>query len=43
MRLAFVFREGLRGLGQNITMTIALVITTAISLALRPRVSLLPV
>ena len=34
MRLAFVFREGLRGLGQNITMTIALVITTAISLAL---------
>jgi len=34
MKLGFVFREALRGLGRNITMTIALVITTAISLAL---------
>ena len=34
MRLAFVFREGLRGLGQNITMTIAMILTTAISLGL---------
>ncbi|MGP6175139.1 permease-like cell division protein FtsX [Corynebacterium sp. A21] len=34
MRLSFVFRETFRGLGRNFTMTIALVITTAISLAL---------
>ncbi|MCQ9353116.1 permease-like cell division protein FtsX [Corynebacterium sp. 153RC1] len=34
MNLSFVFREAFRGLGRNITMTIALVITTAISLAL---------
>lgn len=34
MGLAFVFREAFRGLARNITMTIALVITTAISLAL---------
>ncbi len=31
---AFVFREAIRGLGRNFTMTVALVITTAISLAL---------
>ncbi|MFD2456821.1 permease-like cell division protein FtsX [Corynebacterium mendelii] len=30
----FVFKEALQGLGRNLTMTIALVITTAISLAL---------
>ncbi|STC69897.1 permease-like cell division protein FtsX [Corynebacterium pilosum] len=34
MNLGFVFREAFRGLGRNITMSIALVITTAISLAL---------
>lgn len=34
MKQGFVFREAFRGLGRNITMTIALVITTAISLAL---------
>lgn len=34
MKLGFVLREAVRGLGRNITMTIALVITTAISLAL---------
>ncbi|AEX41461.1 permease-like cell division protein FtsX [Corynebacterium diphtheriae] len=34
MKLGFVFREAFRGLGRNITMTIALIITTAISLAL---------
>ncbi|WKD61750.1 Cell division protein FtsX [Corynebacterium ciconiae DSM 44920] len=34
MRLGIVLREALQGLGRNITMTIALVITTAISLAL---------
>lgn len=34
MRLGFVLRETFRGLGRNITMTVALVITTAISLAL---------
>lgn len=34
MKLGFVFREALKGLGRNITMTVALIITTAISLAL---------
>lgn len=34
MRIAYILREALRGLGRNITMTIALIITTAISLAL---------
>lgn len=34
MNWGFVFREGVKGLGRNITMTIALVITTALSLAL---------
>lgn len=34
MQLGFVLKEALRGLGRNFTMTIALVITTAISLAL---------
>lgn len=30
----FILREGVRGLGRNLTMTVALVITTALSLAL---------
>lgn len=34
MKFGFVLKEAVRGLGRNITMTIALVITTAISLAL---------
>ena len=34
MNLGFVFREAFKGLGRNITMTIAMVITTAISVAL---------
>ncbi|WKD57086.1 Cell division protein FtsX [Corynebacterium capitovis DSM 44611] len=34
MNWGFIFREGLRGLGRNITMTIALIITTALSLVL---------
>lgn len=34
MNWGFIFREGVRGLGRNITMTIALVITTALSLTL---------
>lgn len=34
MKLGFVLREALRGLTRNVTMTIALIITTAISLAL---------
>lgn len=34
MKFGFVMREAFRGLGRNITMTIALIITTAISLAL---------
>ncbi|NLA56963.1 MAG: ABC transporter permease [Corynebacterium humireducens] len=34
MTLGFVLREALRGLGRNFTMSIALIITTAISLAL---------
>ncbi|MDO5513289.1 permease-like cell division protein FtsX [Corynebacterium sp.] len=34
MKLGFVLREAFRGLGRNFTMTIALIITTAISLAL---------
>ena len=34
MNWSFIFREGFRGLGRNITMTIALVITTALSLVL---------
>lgn len=34
MNIAYIFREGIRGLGRNVTMSIALVITTAISLAL---------
>ncbi|MDK8307162.1 permease-like cell division protein FtsX [Corynebacterium imitans] len=34
MNWNFIFREGFRGLGRNITMTIALVITTALSLVL---------
>ncbi|MEM5984704.1 permease-like cell division protein FtsX, partial [Corynebacterium hesseae] len=34
VNLGFVFREAFKGLGRNITMTIAMVITTAISVAL---------
>ena len=34
MNLGFVFREAVKGLGRSITMTIAMVITTAISVAL---------
>lgn len=34
MSFNFVIREALRGLGRNLTMTMALIITTAISLAL---------
>lgn len=34
MRLGYVLREAFRGLGRNLTMTIALVITTAISVGL---------
>lgn len=34
MNLAYIFREGFRGLRRNLTMTIALIITTAITLAL---------
>lgn len=34
MNWNFIFREGFKGLGRNITMTIALVITTALSLIL---------
>lgn len=34
MNWGFIFREGFRGLGRNLTMTIALIITTALSLAL---------
>ena len=34
MSFNFVTREALRGLGRNLTMTMALIITTAISLAL---------
>lgn len=34
MNWNFIFREGFKGLGRNITMTIALVITTALSLVL---------
>lgn len=34
MQLGFVFREAFKGLGRNLTMTIALIITTAISTAL---------
>lgn len=34
MNWGFIFREGFKGLGRNLTMTIALVITTALSLAL---------
>lgn len=34
MNFSFVLREAFRGLGRNFTMTVALVITTAISLAL---------
>lgn len=34
MSFAFVLREAFRGLGRNFTMTVALIITTAISLAL---------
>ncbi|WP_288832865.1 permease-like cell division protein FtsX [uncultured Corynebacterium sp.] len=34
MNWGFIVREGLRGLGRNITMTIALIITTALSLVL---------
>lgn len=34
MKIGFVLREAVRGLGRNITMTVALIITTAISLAL---------
>ena len=34
MNLGFVFREAFKGLGRNITMTIAMVITTALSVAL---------
>ena len=34
MNWNFILREGFRGLGRNLTMTIALIITTALSLAL---------
>ncbi len=34
MNWNFIFREGFKGLGRNVTMTIALVITTALSLIL---------
>lgn len=34
MALGYVFREAFRGMGRNLTMTIALIITTSISLAL---------
>lgn len=34
MTISYVFREALRGMGRNLTMTLALVITTSISLAL---------
>ena len=34
MNWNFIFREGFRGLGRNLTMTVALIITTALSLAL---------
>jgi len=34
MNWGFIVREGMRGLGRNITMTIALIITTALSLVL---------
>lgn len=34
MNWNFIFREGFKGLGRNVTMTIALVITTALSLML---------
>ena len=34
MQIKFVLREAFKGLGRNLTMTIALVITTAISVAL---------
>ncbi|WIM68328.1 permease-like cell division protein FtsX [Corynebacterium breve] len=34
MNLGYVFREAFRGLGRNLTMSLALIITTAISLAL---------
>lgn len=34
MNWGLIFREGVKGLGRNLTMTIALVITTALSLAL---------
>ncbi|MCT1462824.1 permease-like cell division protein FtsX [Corynebacterium sanguinis] len=34
MNFSFVFREAFRGLGRNLTMTVALVITTALSLML---------
>ncbi|MHA2788390.1 permease-like cell division protein FtsX [Corynebacterium sp. S7] len=34
MNLRYIFREAFRGLGRNFTMTIALIITTGISLAL---------
>ena len=34
MNWEFVFREGVKGLGRNLTMTIALIITTALSLVL---------
>ena len=34
MQLKFVLREAFKGLGRNLTMTIALIITTAISVAL---------
>ncbi|MDY5839490.1 MAG: ABC transporter permease, partial [Corynebacterium camporealensis] len=34
MQLGFVFREAFKGLGRNLTMTIALIITTAISVGL---------
>lgn len=34
MNWNFIFREGLRGLGRNFTMTVAIIITTALSLVL---------
>ena len=34
MKFGYVLREAVKGLGRNVTMTVALIITTAISLAL---------
>ena len=34
MKLGFIFREATKGLGRNLTMTIAMIITTAIAVGL---------